>query len=147
MSFSSINMTNLPIMLEHLSLHRDCSCSIFKMLSSIIANFEPIRRNMLQMLKPTEIVALWTATKFNITYFEKQAYLSWTRENFAGECELNQLRSNGRVTVIGKDLNTSTQAIRSLKYRPGGLRLLVVVKHPTLNPQPHFEKCQSFSNL
>ena len=43
-----------------------------------------------------------------------------------------------------KDLNTFTQAMRSWDYRPCGLRLLIVVKHPTLSPQQHFRKCQSF---
>ena len=97
------------------------------------------------MLKPTDIVALWMATKLIITQSEKRAYLSWTREVFEGQCKLNQLRSDGcAITVVGKDLNTFTQAMRSWDYRPCGLRLLIVVKHPTMSPQQHFRKCQSF---
>ena len=107
---------------------QDCNCGMLNMLSSIIANFEPIRRNILQMLKPTDIVALWMATKLIITQSEKRAYLSWTREVFEGQCKLNQLRSDGcAITVVGKDLNTFTQAMRSWDYRPCGLRLLIVV--------------------
>ena len=82
---------------------QDCNCGSLNMLSSIIANFEPIRRNILQMLKPTDIVALWMATKLIITQSEKRAYLSWTREVFEGQCKLNQLLSDGcAITVVGK---------------------------------------------
>ncbi|KAG4427030.1 hypothetical protein IFR05_017487, partial [Cadophora sp. M221] len=100
---------------------------------------------MLQMLKPTDIVALWTAAFLVITPFEKQTYLSWTREVFEGANELRQLRSDGcAITVVGKDLIAFTQAIRLWKYRPGNITLLIVVKHPNLDPQQHIERRQSF---
>ncbi|CZS92424.1 uncharacterized protein RAG0_02911 [Rhynchosporium agropyri] len=121
------------------------SSDTLHMITLMMANFEPIRRNMLQMLKPMDIVALWTAIGLAITPFEKRTYLSWIREVFEGVNELRQLRSEGcTITVIGKDLNNFTQAIRAWKYRPGGLTLLVVIKRLGLNPQQHIDQRRSF---
>lgn len=102
------------------------------MLRSLVSDFEPVRRALLAMLKPSDIVSLMQATGLVTTDYERRQYLQWTREVFHTMKWVNKLKVEGcTITVIGKDLHDFNRAVRSWSRVPSTLRVLIVVNCPS----------------
>lgn len=119
------------------------------MLRTILSDLEPVRRVILSMLKPTDIVSLVQAIHIITTPFERRKYLTWTREAFGGIDWVNILKEEGcTITVVGKDLALFERCIKTWSYCPVKLQLLIVIKHPISTPEEYFGKhCHIFRDM
>lgn len=111
------------------------------MLRELLCNIEPIRRTLLGLLKPSEIVSLVAATRLILTAHERRKYLDWTREAFQNTNWVEQLVKEGcLITVVGKDLATFANDIRTWHYNPEGIKILIVITRPRASSEQHIEK-------
>jgi hypothetical protein len=72
-----------------------------------------------KFLKPMEIVALATATRFlfNLSKEEREKYMKWWRELF-WTMNWVEVIGNNNVTIIGKHIEYIQEGLRKWRYIP-----------------------------
>ena len=111
------------------------------MLRELLSNLEPVHRTLLGLLKPSEIVSLVAASSLILTAHERRKYLDWKREAFQNTQWVEQLVNEGcMITVVGKDLATFANDMRTWHYNPEGIKILIVVTRLNASSEQHIEK-------
>jgi hypothetical protein len=109
----------------------------------VLSDFEPVRRTILSMLKPVDVVSLVLAARITTTAWERSKYLNLFRHMFSDDIWMEKMKkSGGTVSVVGKDIRRFHRALRTWDYHTlnDKMNLLLVVKQPMLTPQAHFQE-------
>jgi len=103
-----------------------------KFLQTFLGTY-PLRKRLLRMLRPMDIVAIRKATGLQLTGMETNRYMVWWRQLFLDMKWADRLTLyHCTVTLIGNDLGRLNEAIRSMDYTfdASHLKILVVIREP-----------------
>ncbi|CAM6002538.1 unnamed protein product [Sphagnum balticum] len=106
------------------------------LISRILALY-PLRRCLLGMLRPMDIISLATAAGIELTDVEKKKYLVFWKQMFFDMNWLQILRENSfTATIMGNDIRRLYNAIQKEDYTidPSLLKLVIVICETKASP-------------